>query len=132
MAFPDSNSGYTEDTTYHFRTRQSGISLSPAQEQFCHNAPTFLQIDPNFLYGFVHFRQKKNPKLPRGYFQKSLVVLTVLPLFGLFYHVVDIIAEQFFDNGEAAIESGKHLLSVTVTETDIYFRMPSHRSLDYS
>jgi hypothetical protein len=108
MAFPDSNSGCTQDTTYHFCTRQSGITLSTAQKQYCRQAPTFLQIDPNLLYGFVHFRQKKNPLLPRGYYQKSLVVLTVLPLFGLFYHVADTIAEQFFDNGEAAIESGCH------------------------
>lgn len=112
MAFPDSNSGYTEDTTYHFCTRQSGIILSTVQEQYCRQAPTFLQIDPKFLYGFVHFRQKKNPSLPRGYYQKSLVVLTVLPLFGLFYHVVDTIAAQFFDNGEAAIESGFYIFEI--------------------
>jgi len=111
LSFPDSNSGCTQDTSYHFRIKQQSLSaLTPAQVQFSLHAPDFLNVDPRYLYGFVHFRQKKNPDLPRGYFQKSLVVLTVLPLFGLFYHVVDTMAIQFFDCGDVAVESACHCI----------------------
>uniref|UniRef100_A0A915ECR3 UDENN domain-containing protein n=1 Tax=Ditylenchus dipsaci TaxID=166011 RepID=A0A915ECR3_9BILA len=64
-----------------------------------------MQPDSDFLYGFVHFRQQKNSSLPRGYYQKSIVLLTPLPLFGLFAHVVHEIALGFFESGENAIES---------------------------
>lgn len=37
---------------------------------------------------------------------QSLVLLTVLPLFGLFSHVIEAIAYGFFDSGESAIETG--------------------------
>uniref|UniRef100_A0AC34QHB4 UDENN domain-containing protein n=1 Tax=Panagrolaimus sp. JU765 TaxID=591449 RepID=A0AC34QHB4_9BILA len=109
LSFPDSNSGYAQDTSYHFRIKQQSVSsLTVAQQSFSHQAPDFLNVDSTWLYGFVHFRQKKNPNLPRGYYQKSLVVLTFLPLFGLYSYLVDTVATGFFEHGESAIESACH------------------------
>uniref|UniRef100_A0A7E4W5N5 UDENN domain-containing protein n=1 Tax=Panagrellus redivivus TaxID=6233 RepID=A0A7E4W5N5_PANRE len=112
LSFPDSNSGVTQDTSYHFRIRQSNVQLTPVQQQFARDAPVFLHVDQTQLYGFVHFRQQRNPALPRalprGYYQKILVIFTVFPLFGLFNHLVDTLANQFFECGEAAIESACH------------------------
>lgn len=70
LACPDSNSTCSQDTSYHFRVKGGPPALSPAEQLFARSAPPALRPDPQFLYGFVQFRQKKNPSLARGYFQK--------------------------------------------------------------
>ncbi|KAI1714570.1 stabilization of polarity axis domain-containing protein [Ditylenchus destructor] len=106
LSFPDSNSirHSTKDSTYHFRVR-CATKLSNFVEKSTSSVPAALQPDPNYLFGFVHFRQQRNPSLPRGYYQKSVVLLSPLPLFGLFTHIVSEIALSFFGSCEMAIES---------------------------
>lgn len=70
LAFPDSNSCCTGDTNYFFRLRRSIGTLTEEQWQFTASVPIAMQPDPKFYFGFVHFRQQKDPTLPRGYFQK--------------------------------------------------------------
>jgi len=112
MAFPDSNSHCSLDTNYHFRLRRdtehdpSRLRLTPAQMKFHHAAPIPLQLNAGYLFGFVHFRQEKRAELPRGYYQKSVVVLTPLPMMGLFSEVVERVALAFFEQGEKAVERG--------------------------
>uniref|UniRef100_A0A914W5L8 UDENN domain-containing protein n=1 Tax=Plectus sambesii TaxID=2011161 RepID=A0A914W5L8_9BILA len=109
LAFPDSNSGCTGDTRFHFRMRRfSGKSLNTAQEAYDQRAPVYLQTDPVHYFGFVHFRQTKDKTIPRGYLQKSVVLVTLLPLVNLFTHVVETIAPRFFESGEPAIEAACH------------------------
>ncbi|VDN02296.1 unnamed protein product [Thelazia callipaeda] len=108
LSFPDSNSGVTCDTNFHFRIRRSFSSNLTAYNTYSDKVPATIDADSHNFYGFVHFRQKKDSSLPRGYFQKSLVLLTVLPLFELFSLVVGVIAQGFFDSGEPAIEAACH------------------------
>ncbi|OZC10606.1 hypothetical protein X798_02355 [Onchocerca flexuosa] len=109
LSFPDSNSGMARDTNFHFRIRRSsGCSNLSTYAAYSEHVPAAIDADPQYFYGFVHSRQKKDSSLPRGYFQKSLVLLTVLPLFDLFSLVVGVIAQGFFDSGEPAIEAACH------------------------
>jgi len=57
-----------------------------------------LSVDPQFIYGYVHFLQKKDHTLKRGYFQKSLVILSLLPFVEFYHHIVSVIGESYFDN----------------------------------
>lgn len=61
LAFPDSNSfdGHEGTLKYIFRLRRS---------------------DGSYSFGFTCFKQKKDSKQFRGYFQKSLVLLSDMPL----------------------------------------------------
>ncbi|KAM3725130.1 Protein DENND6B [Dirofilaria immitis] len=109
LSFPDSNSGMARDTNFHFRIRRSsGCSNLSTYAAYSERVPAAIDADPQYFYGFVHSRQKKDSSLPRGYFQKSLVLLTVLPLFDLFSLVVGVVAQGFFDSGEPAIEAACH------------------------
>lgn len=110
LAFPDSNSGCMGDTQFHVRIRQSpGHShLLPEHQIYNHKCPVFLQVDPGYYYGYVYFRQVKDKTLPRGYFQKSVVVISRLPFLSLFTEVCSLIAPEYFENGEPSIEAACH------------------------
>jgi hypothetical protein len=55
------------------------------------------------LFGVVCFRQIPDPTIPRGFFQKSLVILTRLPLSALFEQVIKILAPIYFEHGHVAV-----------------------------
>ncbi|GIY16358.1 protein DENND6B [Caerostris darwini] len=110
MAFPDSNSGCMGNTQFYFRMRQCPARKPnlPAHEEFNEHCLVPLQIDFCHYFGFVYFRQVKDKTIPRGYFQKSMVLLTKLPLVALFTEVLGKIAPSFFSSGEPSIESACH------------------------
>ena len=98
LAFPDSNSGIMGDVQFHFRIRRSGgggvAHGSPGQVHMKYNnrcLPT-LQIEHNFLFGFAYFRQVKDASIRRGYYQKSVILLTYLPLVTLYTNLANIVA----------------------------------------
>ncbi|XP_064473362.1 protein DENND6B-like isoform X2 [Ornithodoros turicata] len=107
LAFPDSNSGCMGDTQFQFRIRQCPPSrpLPPGLVAYNGGAPAPLQADPAHFYGYVYFRQVKDPSVRRGYFQKSVVVLTRLPLLGLFSKALSLIAPEYFNCGDPSIEA---------------------------
>nr|CAD7399606.1 unnamed protein product [Timema cristinae] len=110
LAFPDSNSGCMGDTQFHMRIRQSPghHSLLPEHHMYNHKCPVYLQCNPGYYYGYVYFRQVKDKLLPRGYFQKSVVIISRLPFISLFTEVCALIAPEFFENGEPSIEAACH------------------------
>ncbi|KJH48866.1 hypothetical protein DICVIV_04992 [Dictyocaulus viviparus] len=108
LAFPDSNSGTSKDTNFHFRIRRGTAEITSSQAELLKRSSQSSSFDPYYLYGFVHFRQQKDPSIRRGYYQKSLVLITLLPFFNLFSLVIERIALQFFINGEPAIEAACH------------------------
>ena len=55
------------------------------------------------LWGFSFFRARRDSRIRRGVFQKSLVLLTPLPLFEFFRSVVALLAEAYF--GESGAEA---------------------------
>uniref|UniRef100_A0AC35TZF9 UDENN domain-containing protein n=1 Tax=Rhabditophanes sp. KR3021 TaxID=114890 RepID=A0AC35TZF9_9BILA len=106
MSFPDSHSAVSQDTTYHFRLSRTGNNFENSIENdYANDCPLSILPYQKFLYGYVHFRQQKNTSLPRGYYQKSVVILSSYPLHELFYKVVDIISMAYFEAGEEAIKS---------------------------
>uniref|UniRef100_A0A182NHE4 UDENN domain-containing protein n=1 Tax=Anopheles dirus TaxID=7168 RepID=A0A182NHE4_9DIPT len=109
LAFPDSNSGCMGDSQFHIRLRVSSGSENSTlpeglQEFNCHCMPVH-RADPGHFWGFVYFRQIKDATLKRGYFQKSLVLLTRLPFINLFYELCGVIAPAYFSSGEPTLEA---------------------------
>ncbi|XP_016961809.1 protein DENND6B [Drosophila biarmipes] len=97
MAFPDSNSGCMGDTKFHMRLRCTSRRESlPAYNAEC--SPSLRQ-DGSHYWGFVYFRQKRDANLPRGYFQKSFIIITRLPFFNLYYDILSQLAPRYFDEG---------------------------------
>ncbi|KAI8060285.1 hypothetical protein BC940DRAFT_246675 [Gongronella butleri] len=94
-AFPDSNVFEVGDQVFNIRLRASN-SL------FAASGPT---TSAGFLYGYVFFRQKKDASIRRGYFQKSLVLLSQHPFVGLFSRVVASLGPAFFDVGQPMLEA---------------------------
>lgn len=99
-SFPDSNSSILGSTQFHFRMRLSKLDNRLKKFYSYYNTQTTqaLSVDTQFIYGYVHFLQKKDSSLKRGYFQKSLVILSLLPFVELFYHVVSIVGTNYFEN----------------------------------
>ncbi|XP_072027422.1 protein DENND6A-like isoform X2 [Amphiura filiformis] len=110
LSFPDSNSGCMGDTQFNFRIRQcqSRTQSHHRSQTYDKNSPNILQSDVAHFYGFVYFRQVKDKSSRRGYFQKSVVLLSRLPYITLFSNLVSIIAPEYFDNGEPTIEAACH------------------------
>lgn len=104
LAFPDSNSGCMGDTQFHVRLRVAPATpttlLSPAHRRFNASCPPTHSADSGHYWGFVYFRQVKDTSLPRGYFQKSLVILSRLPFVHLFRQLVGVLAPIYFNNAE--------------------------------
>ncbi|CAG2105847.1 unnamed protein product [Medioppia subpectinata] len=110
LSFPDSNSGCMGDTQFHFRTRLCPIHRKTLSiyKEYNKNCFQSLQVDGTHFYGYVYFRQVKDRTARRGYFQKSLVLLTRLPFVRLFTHVIQLMAPQFFECGDASLEAACH------------------------
>ncbi|KAF9970887.1 hypothetical protein BGZ73_006267 [Actinomortierella ambigua] len=70
-----------------------------------HTGPT---TDAGFLYGYVFFRQKQDPSIRRGYFQKSVVILTQHPFVGLFSRLVSVLGPAYFEVGKPMLEAAFH------------------------
>lgn len=108
LSFPDSNSGCMGDTQFHFRIRCSGSGAGGTglqQTADHYNAPLVLMPETGYYYGFVYFRQVKDSDIRRGYFQKSVVLLTRLPYITFFYQILQKIAPEYFTNGLPSLES---------------------------
>lgn len=100
LSFPDSNTGCMGDNQFHFRIRSENQSRSVSR-----HLDAALKKDLQHYYGCVTFRQVKDPSIKRGYFQKSLVVLSHLPFVDLYLYLAKIIAPEYFENGEVALET---------------------------
>ncbi|XP_040199127.1 protein DENND6B isoform X1 [Rana temporaria] len=107
LSFPDSYSGCLGDTQFTFRMRRSAGQRSIFQdnEKYNREAPVTLQRDPAHYYGYVYFRQVKDSSVKRGYFQKSLVLLSSLPYTNLFHTLLQLIAPEYFNKLEPCLEA---------------------------
>uniref|UniRef100_A0A8C3QXS4 DENN domain containing 6B n=1 Tax=Cyanoderma ruficeps TaxID=181631 RepID=A0A8C3QXS4_9PASS len=108
LSFPDSYSGGLGDTQFSFRLRQAGGSRdSPFQDDGRYNreAPLTLQREAAHYFGYVYFRQVKDSSMRRGYFQKSLVLVSRLPYVNLFQCLLQLIAPEYFDKLEPCLEA---------------------------
>lgn len=139
-SFPDSNSSILGSTQFHFRMRLSKLDNRLKRFYSYYNTQTTqaLNVDTKFIHGYVHFLQKKDPSLKRGYFQKSLVILSLLPFVELFNHIVTLIGTNYFDNERLLdLENVYHqstrwpslrtgsLLNLTIMGSTIAFYIPN-------
>eukprot|EP00741_Cyanophora_paradoxa_P009177 tig00001472_g8887.t1 len=61
-------------------------------------------LSRNFLYGYALFRQEPDASIQRGFFQKSLVILSRQPLAAFFRRAAARLAPAYFARGAAAVE----------------------------
>lgn len=112
MSFPDSNSGFLGDTQHHFRIKQdqaqSKSNSNSIYDGYNQKTLSSLEVDKNHLFGYVYFRQVKDKTLKRGYFQKSVVLLSRFPFLSLFSQMLSIIANEYFTTGGEVIETACH------------------------
>uniref|UniRef100_A0A8D3AQK0 UDENN domain-containing protein n=1 Tax=Scophthalmus maximus TaxID=52904 RepID=A0A8D3AQK0_SCOMX len=99
--------GCLGDTQFSFRLRQSvGRRASRSREDiYNRDAPVTLQKEVSHFCGYVYFRQVKDVTVKRGYFQKSLVLVSRLPYTHLFHSLLQIIAPEFFEKLEPCLET---------------------------
>lgn len=83
LAFPDSNSSSIGDQVFCFRFRSGGSK-------------------DNFLFGYTFFRQRRDASVSRGYFQKSVVIISHLPCLSLFRRVVSALGPLSFEHGASS------------------------------
>jgi len=114
LAFPDSNSGVLGDSQFHFRIRLSNETIKPMGHlapsnrihvEYNRRCPGSIAFDPKYLFGFVYFRQVKDASVRRGYYQKSVILLSKLPLVTLYPQITSVVARKFFECGELALET---------------------------
>uniref|UniRef100_A0A4W2BWS0 DENN domain containing 6B n=1 Tax=Bos indicus x Bos taurus TaxID=30522 RepID=A0A4W2BWS0_BOBOX len=108
LSFPDSHSGCLGDTQFSFRIRQCGGQRCPGhagEKPGDRGAPASLQREPAHYFGYVYFRQVKDSSVKRGYFQKSLVLLSRLPFVRLFQALLGLVAPEFFDKLAPCLEA---------------------------
>ncbi|KAM9705243.1 LOW QUALITY PROTEIN: protein DENND6B [Menidia menidia] len=107
LSFPDSYSGCLGDTQFSFRFRQSvGRRASRLKtDVYDRDAPITLQRESAHFFGYVYFRQVKDVSVRRGYFQKSLVLVSRLPYTHLFHSLLTIVAPEFFEKLEPCLEA---------------------------
>ncbi|XP_006157639.1 protein DENND6B isoform X3 [Tupaia chinensis] len=108
LSFPDSHSGCLGDTQFTFRMRQCGGQRSPwdADDRRYNNmVPVALQRELAHYFGYVYFRQVKDSSVKRGYFQKSLVLVSRLPFVRLFQALLSLIAPEYFDKLAPCLEA---------------------------
>ncbi|XP_055707512.1 protein DENND6A [Phlebotomus papatasi] len=108
LAFPDSNSGCMGDTEYHVRLRCAPDGappnhLTPNHVNYNRHTTDAHRADPGHLWGFVYFRQTRAPHLPRGYFQKSFVLLSRLPFVSLFTRIAHHMAPMVFEATDSEV-----------------------------
>lgn len=68
-------------------------------------APLALQREPAHYLGYVYFRQVKDSSVKRGYFQKSLVLVSRLPFVRLFQSLLSLIAPEYFEKLAPCLEA---------------------------
>ncbi|KAK3536556.1 hypothetical protein QTP86_013758 [Hemibagrus guttatus] len=108
LSFPDSNSGCLGDTQFCFRFRQAAGRKSSIRcflDHFDRDAPVCLKKDQGHFYGYVYFRQVRDKTLKRGYFQKSLVLISKLPYSTFFHSLLKLIAPEYFEKQEPCLEA---------------------------
>ncbi|XP_013855668.1 protein DENND6B [Austrofundulus limnaeus] len=105
LSFPDSYSGCLGDTQFTFRLRQSVGRRASREDANDRDAPVTLQRETAHFLGYVYFRQVKDVSVKRGYFQKSLVLVSRLPYTHLFHSLLQIIAPEFFEKLEPCLET---------------------------
>uniref|UniRef100_A0A8C5DWI4 DENN/MADD domain containing 6Aa n=1 Tax=Gouania willdenowi TaxID=441366 RepID=A0A8C5DWI4_GOUWI len=96
------------DTQFCFRFRQGSnrkSSLGCFLQNTDRDAPPCLKREHGHYFGYVYFRQVRDKSLKRGYFQKSLVLISKLPYVTFFHSLLKILAPEYFEKQEPCLEA---------------------------
>uniref|UniRef100_A0A663M1H5 DENN domain containing 6B n=1 Tax=Athene cunicularia TaxID=194338 RepID=A0A663M1H5_ATHCN len=85
--------------------RKPGPSTSVAAGMSSEGPSTSVARESAHYFGYVYFRQVKDSSMKRGYFQKSLVLVSRLPYVNLFQSLLQLIAPEYFDKLEPCLEA---------------------------
>ncbi|KAI9293083.1 DUF1630-domain-containing protein [Neoconidiobolus thromboides FSU 785] len=101
-AFPDVRVFDTGDMVYQFRVRKSNNNTNGNNKikKDKDEDKNLIENDAEFYTAYAYFRQRKDSRVHRGYYQKSIVLLTSLPMsstVGLFTHLITIIGSLYHD-----------------------------------
>ncbi|KAJ2611118.1 hypothetical protein H4S08_003306 [Coemansia sp. RSA 1365] len=94
-SMPDSTIHELYDSVYTFNFRVDPLRLG-------------LPKDRVFLHGHVFFRQKRDPLMRRGGFQRSVVIISQQPFHGLFTRLAHALGPLCFDLGPTILEAAAH------------------------
>ncbi|GAM29323.1 hypothetical protein SAMD00019534_124990, partial [Acytostelium subglobosum LB1] len=92
LSFPDTSSHQQGDIIYSFKI--------DCKQQLVSSTTN----NTSYQYGYVFFRQEKDPSIPRGYLQKSVVLLSDEHFVGLYKKVIEVIGPLFFQFGSTLLE----------------------------
>lgn len=93
----------TANLTQQSDKAQNGLQSIPLSSSF--NNGTKTSTSSNFIHGYCFFRQRRDATIRRGYFQKSVVILSHLPYVSLFSEIVKRLGPLFFEIGMPALEA---------------------------
>ncbi|KAK2956671.1 hypothetical protein BLNAU_8305 [Blattamonas nauphoetae] len=80
LSFPDSGSVFVDDQFHHFVLERSiSLDIRKTRPLFC----------------YAHFHRKEDNTNKRGFYQKSFVLITALPLHRMWYDVVRLLGSDF-------------------------------------
>lgn len=99
-SFPDSAQFEQGSQAHSFRIREDETMDVPSEKR----PPT---ID-GYIYGFVHFSQRKDASIKRGYQQRSVVILTHHQYPALFSAVTTLLGPLYEQHGVPMLESACH------------------------
>ncbi|KAF9114598.1 Protein dennd6a [Mortierella sp. AM989] len=115
-SFPDSNTFDVGDTVFNFRIRSATAGRAATGKSSLHSANGVLQ--------------KQDPSIRRGYFQKSVVLLSQHPFIGLFSKLVSVLGPAYFEVGKPMLETAFHnMASWSSPTTDGLMELPFMGSL---
>jgi len=95
LSFPETSVD-VGDIIYTFRLRRY-VEIQPGKKRKKH--------ENQYLFGFVFFRQQKDPSISRGYLQKSVVLISPYPHVSLFKKVISIVGPLYFEKGDISLEA---------------------------
>jgi hypothetical protein len=99
LSLPDSNSGQNGDVQFSMRVRCSDLPLTAP------GTASAVPADHSFLYASVFFRQIIDSSLQRGYFQKSVVLLSYYPFTNLLHECARVVGPLFFEFGDEVLDA---------------------------
>ena len=87
LSFPESNCSESEwENTFFYRFRRDSENSLESDS------------DDDYLFGYAYYLQRKDASKPRGYFQKSFVIITPFYFSGFYMKLVQMIGRIFFSN----------------------------------
>ncbi len=81
-------------------------------EFFLLDGKTTSTSDSDFFFGYTYFQQLKDPTNPRGFSQKSVVILTSLPFVEFYKNIVDLLGQTYFESYWSDADQTKDFLKV--------------------